>query len=135
MEPSPQHDASPACVFCRRGMPTIAYLFRTLDGSTICDRCVELLAQELRTLRQRGETRETDHLRLRIRITSPQEYAAVAAAVGEWGQRLCEAGAVSRLGSVLTKTMPTCSRSASESRVRAEAIVCIVAGQMSGQCV
>jgi thiopeptide-type bacteriocin biosynthesis protein len=41
--------------------------------------------------------RETDHLRLRIRITSPQEHAAVAAAVGEWGQQLCEAGAVSRL--------------------------------------
>jgi thiopeptide-type bacteriocin biosynthesis protein len=41
--------------------------------------------------------RETDHLRLRIRTSGPDEYAAVALAVGQWGQRLCDVGAASRL--------------------------------------
>ncbi len=40
---------------------------------------------------------ETDHLRLRIRVTSPDEYAATAVALGQWGQQLCDIGAVSRL--------------------------------------
>jgi lantibiotic biosynthesis protein len=40
--------------------------------------------------------RETDHLRLRIRTTSPDEYATVALAVGAWGQQLCNASAASR---------------------------------------
>lgn len=40
--------------------------------------------------------RETDHLRLRIRVRSPDEYAAVTVAVGEWGQRLCELRMASR---------------------------------------
>ncbi|WP_435830588.1 lantibiotic dehydratase [Polymorphospora rubra] len=41
--------------------------------------------------------KETDHLRLRIRTTSPDEYAAAALAVGRWGQQLCDIGAASRL--------------------------------------
>jgi thiopeptide-type bacteriocin biosynthesis protein len=41
--------------------------------------------------------RETDHLRLRIRTGGPDEYAAVALAVGRWGQQLCDVGAASRL--------------------------------------
>jgi thiopeptide-type bacteriocin biosynthesis protein len=41
--------------------------------------------------------RETDHLRLRIRTNSPDDYAAVALAVGRWGQQLCDLGAASRL--------------------------------------
>ncbi|WP_239382309.1 thiopeptide-type bacteriocin biosynthesis protein, partial [Frankia sp. CIT1] len=41
--------------------------------------------------------RETDHLRLRIRTAGQEEYAAVACAVGQWGQQLCDAGAASRL--------------------------------------
>ncbi|MBL7502014.1 lantibiotic dehydratase [Frankia sp. CNm7] len=41
--------------------------------------------------------RETDHLRLRIRAAGPEEYAAVACAVGQWGQQLCDAGVASRL--------------------------------------
>jgi class I lanthipeptide synthase len=41
--------------------------------------------------------RETDHLRLRIRTASLDEYATVALAVGEWGQQLCDVGAASRL--------------------------------------
>ena len=40
---------------------------------------------------------ETDHLRLRIRINSPNEYAATAVAIGHWGQQLCDMSAVSRL--------------------------------------
>jgi thiopeptide-type bacteriocin biosynthesis protein len=41
--------------------------------------------------------RETDHLRLRIRVCGPADYASVAIAVGQWGERLCEAGAASRI--------------------------------------
>ncbi|SBW23748.1 lantibiotic dehydratase domain-containing protein [Candidatus Protofrankia californiensis] len=41
--------------------------------------------------------RETDHLRLRIRAAGPHEYAAVARAVGQWGQHLRDVGAASRL--------------------------------------
>ncbi|MFI5492267.1 lantibiotic dehydratase [Actinoplanes sp. NPDC051859] len=41
--------------------------------------------------------RETDHLRLRIRTTGADDYAAVAAAVGQWGQQHCDLGAASRL--------------------------------------
>jgi thiopeptide-type bacteriocin biosynthesis protein len=40
--------------------------------------------------------RETDHLRLRIATNSADEYAAAAQAIGAWGQRLCQAGALSR---------------------------------------
>jgi thiopeptide-type bacteriocin biosynthesis protein len=40
--------------------------------------------------------READHLRLRIRTGNPEHYAAVAVAVGRWGQQLCDAGAASR---------------------------------------
>jgi thiopeptide-type bacteriocin biosynthesis protein len=40
--------------------------------------------------------RETDHLRLRIRTGDPDDYAAVAVAVGRWGEELCTMGAVSR---------------------------------------
>jgi thiopeptide-type bacteriocin biosynthesis protein len=40
---------------------------------------------------------DTDHLRLRIRVNSPDEYAAVAVVVGRWGQQLCDADAASRL--------------------------------------
>jgi thiopeptide-type bacteriocin biosynthesis protein len=40
--------------------------------------------------------RETDHLRLRIRVSGPEEYAAVGIAVGAWGQQLCQDRAASR---------------------------------------
>lgn len=41
--------------------------------------------------------RDTDHLRLRIRTHGADDYAAVAAAVGRWGQQVCDLGAASRL--------------------------------------
>jgi thiopeptide-type bacteriocin biosynthesis protein len=41
--------------------------------------------------------RETDQLRLRIRTTSPGQYAAAVMAVGRWGEQLRTAGAASRI--------------------------------------
>lgn len=46
--------------------------------------------------RYRG-LRETDHLRLRIRVNNADDHAAAAMAVGNWGQQLVEASAVSHL--------------------------------------
>jgi len=40
---------------------------------------------------------ETDHLRLRIRTSDRQAYAACAAAVGDWAQNLRDEGVISRL--------------------------------------
>ncbi|MGN9911115.1 lantibiotic dehydratase [Phytohabitans sp. LJ34] len=46
--------------------------------------------------RYRG-MRETDHLRLRIRVNNANDHAAAAMAVGHWAQQLVEASAVSHL--------------------------------------
>lgn len=41
--------------------------------------------------------RETDHLRLRLRVDGPDAYAATVAVVGRWAEQLCARGAASRL--------------------------------------
>jgi thiopeptide-type bacteriocin biosynthesis protein len=41
--------------------------------------------------------RENDHLRLRIRVTGPEDYASVAVTIGRWGQQLREAKAAGRI--------------------------------------
>ena len=41
--------------------------------------------------------RETDRLRLRIRLNAPGRYPSTAAAVGGWAQQLCDRGAAARL--------------------------------------
>ncbi|WP_199512183.1 lantibiotic dehydratase [Nucisporomicrobium flavum] len=41
--------------------------------------------------------REPDHLRLRIRVDGPEQYAATATVVGRWAQQLRDRGATSRM--------------------------------------
>lgn len=72
------------------------------------ERMNEIIAEHLPTLLAALDTtswcwfvryhspHETDHLRLRIR-TGREHYAACAAAVGEWAQRMRQAGMVGRL--------------------------------------
>jgi thiopeptide-type bacteriocin biosynthesis protein len=67
----------------------LAMLDGRLDGGSTA-------AREYWFARYRS-VRETDHLRLRIRAAGRHEYAAVAGAVGQWGQQLCDVGAASRL--------------------------------------
>jgi hypothetical protein len=55
MDQPEHHDPSQACSFCGRTIPAIAHLFRAADGPSICDACVDLLADDLRTLRRRDD--------------------------------------------------------------------------------
>ena len=45
------------CSFCQQTFPDIEYLFRAPDGLAICDGCVQMLAEDLRTIRAEAITK------------------------------------------------------------------------------
>jgi hypothetical protein len=80
MDPSGRHDPVQTCSFCQGSFPAITHLFRAADGPSICDGCVEMLAEDLRANRGRNPTR------------TPGKVATerMALSIVEWGSVIDE---------------------------------------------
>ena len=80
MDPSGPTDSVHTCSFCQGSFPAISHLFHAADGPSICDGCVEMLAQDLHAYRGRNTAR------------SPARIApeTVALSMAEWGSVIDE---------------------------------------------
>lgn len=77
MDQPGSHDPTRACSFCQGMFPAIVHLFHAPEGPSICDRCVEMLAEDLRLMRGRNVPREVGGAASDTVALAPVEWGMV----------------------------------------------------------